>query len=95
MSEHDREADVQATCIERDCQKPFVIEGGEVAFFKRKGFALPKRCKDCRVKKQNRQNSPFKGIADEMKNNDRGGGKHRRHGRERRDDWEGEDGNER
>lgn len=38
---------ITITCT--DCHKPFIITPEEQQFFKTKNFALPKRCKPCRV----------------------------------------------
>ena len=38
------------TCSE--CQQDFVWTAGEQDFFRQKGFQQPKRCKNCRTKKQ-------------------------------------------
>lgn len=54
-------------CVERDCGKEFVITTGEQEFFARKGFTLPKRCKDCRERKKREQNSPFGEAARNMR----------------------------
>ena len=37
-------------CI--DCKNEFTISAGEQEFYKQKGFDLPKRCKECRLKKK-------------------------------------------
>ena len=78
--------DIELKCV--DCGDGFPVTGGEQEFFKAKGFDLPKRCKSCRDKKKNRQSSPFGKIADEMSHG-KDFGNRKRHGRERRNDWEG------
>jgi hypothetical protein len=40
--------EVGKSLICTECCKPFVLSKGEQDFFKRKGFAEPKRCKACR-----------------------------------------------
>jgi hypothetical protein len=45
------------TCT--DCHKQFIITPEEQSFFKQKQFALPKRCKPCRViRRQNNLSVP-------------------------------------
>ena len=36
----------------RDCGKDFVVNAGEQKWLKEKGLLMPKRCRDCRVKKR-------------------------------------------
>lgn len=36
----------------KDCSTDFVIESGEINWYNRKGFPLPKRCPDCRKKRR-------------------------------------------
>ena len=43
-------ADVGLAC--RECGKQFVFTEGEQEFYKRKGFAFPSRCQECRSTKQ-------------------------------------------
>jgi hypothetical protein len=50
-------ADLEVKCREPQCGKPFKITDGEQQFFQEKGFALPKRCKDCR-KQRRAQTAP-------------------------------------
>ena len=45
-----KDADISLTC--RDCGKQFVFTEGEREFYKRKGFAFPSRCQECRLTKQ-------------------------------------------
>lgn len=74
--------DITLTCVEEECgHAQYQITAGEQEFFAGKGFQVPKRCKECRERKRNRQNSAFADVAKEFKNN-------RRHGRERGNDWE-------
>ena len=91
--------EIIATCVEENCEAPnkqFVISVEWQEHLAQQGWPLPKRCKDCREKKKNRVNSPFREVADQFKRGDYGQGKnkqnqnHRRHGRERRD-FEGEE----
>src|SRR5436190_8487495 len=43
-------------CI--DCHASFVFTAGEQEFYERKGFKeIPKRCKDCRVKRKARRDT--------------------------------------
>ena len=42
--------DADITCC--DCTNIFTFTGEEQAFYKKKGFKDPKRCKECRAKKQ-------------------------------------------
>lgn len=42
--------DRSLTCV--DCGNDFVWTAKDQDFFQRKGFQQPKRCKDCRTKKQ-------------------------------------------
>lgn len=42
--------DKQLQCA--DCKQPFIFTAGEQEFYNLKGFTSPKRCKQCRVKKQ-------------------------------------------
>lgn len=35
-----------------DCSTEFTLSDGEVAFYESKQFTLPKRCKECRIKKK-------------------------------------------
>lgn len=44
----DKECDCIST-ICPDCKKEFKITREEVEWFKMKGYALPKRCKPCRI----------------------------------------------
>ena len=39
----------------KDCEKPFVFSEGEAKFYAEQGFTPPKRCKDCRRAKKERQ----------------------------------------
>lgn len=73
--------DKTATCVEAVCgHSEFVITAGEQSFFEGKGYPLPKRCKPCRDRKrqekdaqttaaENRKNSPFAPLLDQMHNN--------------------------
>jgi DNA repair exonuclease SbcCD ATPase subunit len=45
-----KDADIKLTC--RQCGKEFVLARAEQEFYKLKGFALPTRCKECRLTKQ-------------------------------------------
>lgn len=36
----------------KDCGKPFIMEYGEVQFYKNKGLHVPRRCKACRDKRK-------------------------------------------
>ena len=85
-------------CCEETCETPgkeFIVTAGEQEFFAGKGYPIPKRCKPCRENKKNRANSPFKAVADQL--NNKGGHRkkdnHRRHGRERMDDFDQGQGN--
>ena len=40
---------MKRNCV--DCGKEFTLTEGEIKFYKSKGFELPKRCKECRDKK--------------------------------------------
>lgn len=42
--------DEDITCC--DCTNIFTFTGEEQAFYKKKGFKLPKRCKECRAQKK-------------------------------------------
>jgi len=44
-------SDMNITC--RQCGKEFVFTKAEQEFFERQGFALPRRCKECRSRKEN------------------------------------------
>ena len=46
-----KDADISLTC--RECGQQFVFTEGEREFYKRKGFASPSRCQECRLTKQN------------------------------------------
>jgi len=51
--------DKTITCV--DCNSPFTFTAGEQEFYEKKGFVLPKRCKDCReLKKRNRDEEGVK-----------------------------------
>ncbi len=39
-------------CIEPTCGKEFTITDGEIDFYKKKEFDLPKRCTDCRRRRK-------------------------------------------
>ena len=41
--------DIQATCAEKKCGKPFTIPAGEQRFFNERQLPLPKRCPSCRA----------------------------------------------
>jgi hypothetical protein len=83
-------------CVEENCEtlnKEFTVTADAQRYLEQQGWPLPKRCKDCREKKKNRANSPFRVVADQFKRGDYGHNKkkenHRRTGRERMDDFEG------
>ena len=40
----------ELTC--KDCNEPFVLNDGEITFYEKKAFPLPRRCKSCRAKKR-------------------------------------------
>ena len=46
--------DIEITCV--DCQSKFMFTESEQEFYKEKGFTNPKRCKNCRIAKKNRNN---------------------------------------
>lgn len=46
-------ANLDLTCIE--CKRDFFIKENEVAFFKEKGFQIPKRCYNCRKARKARK----------------------------------------
>lgn len=49
------------TLVCKDCQAEFIFTAGEQAFYKEKGLDNePKRCKECRIKRKNEQNSSTK-----------------------------------
>ncbi len=56
----------QIECV--DCQKEFVLTKGEVEFFtthkndRGNTMNLPKRCKDCRIKRKTRSGTAFNRI---------------------------------
>jgi hypothetical protein len=45
-------SETEHKCIEKGCNKTFVITEGEEQFYTDKGFYLPKRCPDCRAKRR-------------------------------------------
>jgi len=45
--------ETEIKCIEKDCDNTFLIEEGEAKFYTDKNMCLPKRCKDCRIKRRN------------------------------------------
>lgn len=54
---------IQVLC---NCGRRFVLTAGQQEWFEQKGMALPKRCEECRKKKndpdaleEKRRNSPF------------------------------------
>lgn len=47
-----KDADIKLTC--RQCGREFVLARAEQEFYELKGFALPTRCKECRLTKQSR-----------------------------------------
>lgn len=53
--------DQEKICIEQNCQQIFFIEEREAAWYKQRGFEIPKRCATCRAKKKaekERQKNP-------------------------------------
>lgn len=64
MSEYQ---EMLVTCVEKDCRKQFEVTAGEQEFFAQKGFALPKRCKECRNRRKREDNSAFGGVARQMR----------------------------
>ena len=43
----------------KDCGKEFELSSGEIQFYKSKNLTLPKRCKDCRNKKNENRNLDY------------------------------------
>ena len=85
-------------CVEETCESPnkeFIVTAESQKWLAEKGWPIPKRCKTCRENRKNREQSPFKAVADQFKRGDynKGGSykkkNNRRHGRERMDDFEG------
>jgi DNA-directed RNA polymerase subunit RPC12/RpoP len=65
-----------------DCEKEFVFDAGEQAFFKEKGFTDPKRCPTCRKKVRFRMKRRGRGSFGRNKghnNNDHGGRRRHHH----------------
>ena len=48
-------ADSNLTCM--DCSNPFIFTEKEQEFFNQMQFSVPKRCKNCRVKRKAEKNT--------------------------------------
>jgi hypothetical protein len=93
--------DMTVTCCDPTCEtegKQFVITAGEQTFFASKGFPVPKRCKDCRIKKKQRQEqevdqkktreaSPFTPILNDMRQGKYGNEHKEDRGRREKKPW--------
>ena len=58
--------DITVKCVEATCETPnkeFIVTASEQASFKSKSLSIPKRCKQCRINRKNRADSPFSAIA--------------------------------
>lgn len=56
MSEPFIFADITITCA--DCQQPFLFTVGEQAFYRRRAFTPPRRCKPCRDFRKAERDTP-------------------------------------
>lgn len=52
-------AEIKKKCVEKGCGNIFSINDEQADFFKKKGWDLPKRCKDCRERRKREAVSPF------------------------------------
>lgn len=55
--------EIAKKCIEPDCGAAFTMTEEQVLWFEKKGFQLPKRCKECRERKKRENGSPFGEVA--------------------------------
>jgi len=42
-----------------DCGNMFILKGGEIDFYNKKGLHKPRRCKSCRDKRRNKENNMY------------------------------------